>query len=130
MFRTILLLAAAVSPLAAPLLAHAQPPAPIAADSKAGQRAMGDPDVVTVRNVTRAEIVHGLPLVDDDGMSVGMVERLAGNDVIVSDGTAEYRVPITQIYAFNRDGAEQFASRTPKTKMTPEPAAPQAAKGN
>lgn len=120
--RTLLLLSAlALAPAltAAPALAEAQ--APVSAESKAGKRALLDENAVTVRNVSRAELVYGLPLVDDDGIAIGTVERLAGNEVIVSDGTAEYRVPFTQVYAFSKDGADHYASRTPKSRLTPEP---------
>ncbi|MEE4455007.1 hypothetical protein [Novosphingobium resinovorum] len=123
--RTMLLLTAsafcALSFIAAPAIAGA--PAPVDAESKAGKRALLDEKVVTVRNVSRAELVNGLPLVDDDGVAIGTVQRLAGNEVIVSDGTAEYRVPFTQVYAFSKDGADHYASRTPKKRLTPEPIA-------
>ncbi|WP_146037302.1 hypothetical protein [Novosphingobium guangzhouense] len=102
--------------------ALAQTPKPVAADSNAGKKALLSDDVVTVRNLSRAEVVFGLPLVDDDGMAIGTVQRLAGNDVIVSDGTAQYRLPFTQLYAFSKDGADRFASRIPKAKLRPEPA--------
>ncbi|MFT4057791.1 MAG: hypothetical protein QM681_25045 [Novosphingobium sp.] len=119
--RTLLLSALALAPAltAVPALAEAQ--APVSAESKAGKRALLDENAVTVRNVSRAELVHGLPLVDDDGIAIGTVERLAGNEVVVSDGTAEYRVPFTQVYAFSKDGADHYASRTPKSRLKPEP---------
>lgn len=120
MHNTLILLTAAAVSLAAPALAQQ----PVRADTKAGERALLDENVVTVRNVTRAELVHGLPIIDDDGEPIGNVERLAGNDVIVSDGTAEFRVPFTQIYAFSKDGADRYASRTPKKKLSRESSAP------
>lgn len=120
MHRSLIVLTTAALGVAAPALAQ-KPAAPVAADSKAGKRALLDENVVTVRNVSRAEIVHGLPLVDDDGVAIGAVERLAGNDVIVSDGTAEYRIPFTRVYAFSKDGADHYASRTPKARLKPEP---------
>ncbi len=117
MFAALTTLALATGPLHAPAFAKTPDQKPVSADSKAGKRALLDEDVVTVRNVSRAEIVNGLPLLDDDGRSVGTVQRLAGNDVIVSDGRAEYRVPFTQLYAFSKDGADRYATRTPKRKM-------------
>ncbi|MFC3213708.1 hypothetical protein [Novosphingobium panipatense] len=120
MHTTLILLTAAAIGMAAPALAQQ----PVRADTKAGERALLDENVVTVRNVTRAELVYGLPIMDDEGIAIGNVERVAGNDVIVSDGTAEYRVPFTQIYAFSKDGADHYASRTPKQKLHREPNAP------
>jgi hypothetical protein len=120
MHTTLILLTAAAVGMAAPALAQQ----PVRADTKAGERALLDENVVTVRNVTRAELVYGLPIMDDEGIAIGNVERVAGNDVIVSDGTAEYRVPFTQIYAFSKDGADHYASRTPKQKLHREPNAP------
>ncbi|GLK43728.1 MULTISPECIES: hypothetical protein [Novosphingobium] len=120
--RTMLLLSAlALAPAITASPALAQTPAPVSADSKAGKRALLDENAVTVRNVSREELVHGLPLVDDDGFAIGTVERLAGNEVIVSDGTAEYRVPFTQVYAFSKDGGDHYAIRTPKSRLKPEP---------
>lgn len=118
MTRTIFTLAiAATFGLAAPVVA-AQP-APVAADSAAGQRAMANPDVVTVRNVNRIELTQGLAIVDDDGQPVGTVDRFSGNNVILTDGKAQYLVPFTKIYAYNRDGADYFASRIPRSKLKP-----------
>jgi len=99
---------------AAPLAAQ---DAPVSANSAAGQKAMGNPDVVTVRNVNRIELTQGLAIIDDNGQPVGSVERLDGNDVILSDGKFEYRVPFVKIYAYNRDGADFFASRTPRSAL-------------
>ncbi|WP_232491512.1 hypothetical protein [Novosphingobium kaempferiae] len=121
MSRTILLLTA-LAFSAAPALAKA-PEQPVSADSKAGKKALLDDNVVTVRNVSREEIVYGLSLVDDDGVEIGTVERLAGNEVVVSDGKAEYRIPFTQLYAFAKDGADLYASRTPKARLKPLPLA-------
>lgn len=122
MFRKFTVLTA-IALAGAPAMALAKAPAeqPVSADSKAGKHALLDENVVTVRNVSRAEIVHGLPIVDDDGAPVGDVERLAGNEVIVSDGSFEYRIPFTQVYAFSKDGADRYASRLPKKRLKPEP---------
>lgn len=85
--------------------------APVRAGTPAAAHAMAHPDVVTVRNVTRAELVAGIPIVQEDGKTIGTIAQLAGNDVILTDGASEYRIDITQIYAFSRDGADWFASR-------------------
>lgn len=121
MSRKILLLTA-LALGASPALAKA-PEQPVSADSQAGKKALLDENVVTVRNVSREEIVYGLSLVDDDGVEIGTVERLAGNEVVVSDGKAEYRIPFTQLYAFAKDGADLYASRTPKARLKPLPLA-------
>ncbi|KQM18703.1 hypothetical protein [Novosphingobium sp. Leaf2] len=110
-YTTLLMAAAVTLGGAGSLSAQQTPAAPVSAGSAAGEKALADPDVVTVRNVNRVELTQGLPIVDDNGQPVGTVSRLAGNDVILTDGTAEYRVPFTKIYAFNRDGADYFASR-------------------
>ncbi|MFC0206170.1 hypothetical protein [Novosphingobium soli] len=117
--RTRILLTLATVAFATPAFAQETASAPVAADSTAGKRALLEEDVVTVRNVTRPELVYGIAIVDDDGKPVGTVERLAGNDVIVGDGTSEYRIPFTQIYAFSKDGADHYASRLPKAKLKP-----------
>ncbi len=119
----LLLSALALAPALTVMPALAQPAAPVSADSKAGRRALLDENAVTVRNVSRAELVYGLPLVDDDGIAIGTVERVAGNEVVVSDGRVEYRVPFTQVYAFSKNGADHYASRTPKARLKPEPIA-------
>lgn len=123
--KFVILTAVAALGVAPPALAQ-KSPAPVSADSKAGRHALLDDKTITVRNVTRAELVHGVPLLDDDGESVGIVERLAGNDVIVSDGGAEYRVPFVQIYAFTKNGVDGYASRTPRARMKREPTPPPA----
>ncbi|MGE4304756.1 MAG: hypothetical protein AB7E24_12090 [Novosphingobium sp.] len=83
--------------------------------------AMAHPDVVTVRNITRVELTPGLPIVDDSGILIGTVERRAGNTIVISDGKTRYKVPITQLYAFRRGAADQFASRLPKAVLEPVP---------
>ena len=88
--------------------------------SRYGQR-HGPPDVVTVRNITRVELTPGLPIVDDSGTLIGTVERRAGNTIVISDGKTRYKVPITQLYAFRRGAADQFASRLPKAVLEPIP---------
>lgn len=110
-YTTLVMIAAVALGGAGSVSAQQTQSVPVSAGSAAGEKALADPDVVTVRNVSRVELTQGLPIVDDNGQPVGTVSRLAGNDVILTDGKAEYRVPFTKIYAFNRDGADYFASR-------------------
>jgi hypothetical protein len=122
MNRMILVLAAAAIGAAQPAAAQtiAEQPAPVAEGSPAATKALADPDVITVRNVTRSELVAGLAILEDGGATIGTVARLAGNDVIIADGNAEYRVPMTQIYAYSQEGVDRYASRTPKAGLTAE----------
>lgn len=83
----------------------------------ADNAALNDPNVMTVRNVTRTEMAHGLQIFDAGGKPVGMVERMSGNDVIISSGTREYTVPIIDFYAYNQHGQDYFATRTPKATL-------------
>ncbi|HUD30838.1 MAG TPA: hypothetical protein VMQ93_18380 [Novosphingobium sp.] len=132
MNRTILILAAlAASGVAQPVLAQEQTGAQVAAGTPAAARAMADPDVITVRNVTRVELVPGLPIVEDGGATIGTVARLAGNDVILTtgEGGKEYRLPITQVFAYTQDGVDRFASRTPRSSLKAETGAQVAAQG-
>lgn len=128
MNRTILLMSAVVA-LGAALPAGAQE-TPVAAGTPAAARAMADPDVITVRNVTRTELVAGLPILEDGGATIGTVVRLAGNDVILASDDAEYRLPITQVFAYTQDGVDRFASRTPKSALRADGAAAVAVNGN
>jgi hypothetical protein len=121
MNRTILFLSAMVAVGGAqPALAQ---DTQVAAGTPAAAKAMANPDVMTVRNVTRTELVAGLPILEDGGATIGTVERLAGNDVILADGTAQYRVPITDIFAYTQDGVDRFASRITGAALKADPAA-------
>lgn len=88
-----------------------------AADDPADDAAFNNPNVMTVRNVTRTELAHGLQIFDAGGKPVGTVERLSGNDVIVTSGTREITVPITDFFAYNQHGKDYFATRTPKAVL-------------
>jgi hypothetical protein len=120
MNRAFLLLAAFA---ALPQIAAAQQ-TPVIADTPAAAKAMADPDVITVRNVTRSELTPGLAIVEEGGETLGTVARLAGNDVILSAASkgreVEYRVPITQIFAYQQDGVDRYASRTPRSALRAE----------
>jgi hypothetical protein len=88
-----------------------------AGDDPADDAAFNNPNVMTVRNVTRIELAHGLQTFDAGGKPVGTVERLSGNDVIVASGTREITVPITDFFAYNQHGKDYFATRTPKAVL-------------
>lgn len=93
--------------------------APVAAqDSASG--AMANPDVVTVRNISRVELSPGVTIVDGGGNPIGTVKKVAGNTIIITDGSADYRVPITQLYAYSDGAADRFASRLPKSALAAE----------
>lgn len=128
MNRTILILGAVATFGVAPLAAAQD--TQVAADTPAAAKAMADPDVITVRNVTRTELVPGLAVLEDGGATVGTVARLAGNDVILAAGKVEYRLPITQVFAYTQDGVDRFASRTPRSALRAEPGAAVAVNGN
>ena len=128
MNRTILILGAVATFGVAPLAAAQD--TQVAADTPAAAKAMADPDVITVRNVTRTELVPGLAVLEDGGATIGTVARLAGNDVILAAGKVEYRLPITQVFAYTQDGVDRFASRTPRSALRAEPGAAVAVNGN
>ncbi|EJL21185.1 hypothetical protein [Novosphingobium sp. AP12] len=132
MNRTILLLSA-LAAFGAAQTGLAQD-AQVTAGTPAAAKAMADPDVITVRNVTRTELVPGLPILEDGGATIGTVARLAGNDVILVSGegkrAAEYRLPITQLFAYTQDGVDRFASRTPRSALKAEGSAAVAVNGN
>lgn len=128
MNRTILILGAVATFGVAPLAAAQD--TQVAADTPAAAKAMADPDVITVRNVTRTELVPGLAVLEDGGATIGTVARLAGNDVILAAGKVEYRLPITQVFAYTQDGVDRFASRTPRSALRAEPGAVVAVNGN
>lgn len=96
------------------------PPA-AAQDSVAGVAASASlpPGAVTVRNISHVELSAGVPIVDDSGKTIGTVKKVAGNTIIVTDGAADYLVPITQLYAYNDGTADHFASRLPKSALEP-----------
>jgi len=91
--------------------------------------ALANPDVITVRNVTRAELAMGLPIADSAGQPLGTVVRPSGPDVILRDDDGdEFAVPMAQLYAFNQNGADHYASRLPREQLaagTPAAAIPQ-----
>jgi hypothetical protein len=116
MKRTIFLLGAAAA-LGAGLPAFAAEQAPVMAGTPAGAKALANPYVMTVRNVTRPELTPGLAILEEGGATIGTVSHLAGNDVVVTDGKRDYRVPITQIYAYSQDGVDRFASRMTKLAL-------------
>ncbi len=98
-------------------LAMAGPAMAQEADDAAVEAAMANNDVMTVRNVTRPELARGLQIFDAGGKPVGIVERLAGNDVILADRGREYAVPITEFFAYNQHGKDYFATRTSKAAL-------------
>jgi hypothetical protein len=81
--------------------------------------ALANADTVTVRNISHVELTPGLPVVDDSGTPIGTVKKVAGNTIILTDGKADYDVPITQLYAYSQYGADHFASRLPKSALHP-----------
>lgn len=78
------------------------------------------PSAVTVRNISHVELSAGVPIVDGSGQTIGTVKKVAGNTIIVTDGSADYQVPITQLYAYNDGAADHFASRLPKSALEPD----------
>lgn len=91
-----------------------------AAPQASGADPMANPDVVTVRNISSVELSPGLAIVDDSGKPIGTVKQVAGNTIIVTDGTADYRVPINQLYAWRQGAADHFTSRLPKSALAAE----------
>ncbi|MCJ2188083.1 hypothetical protein [Novosphingobium beihaiensis] len=88
-----------------------------AAALSAAAPAMAGPDVVTVRNISHVELSAGVPIVDERGMPIGTVKKVAGNTIVLTDGTTDYDVPVTELYAYTQDGADRFASRLPKSAL-------------
>lgn len=121
MIRNIVLLGAAFL-IAQPAVAQTAKTgqAPISSSSAAGKRALDNPDVVTVRNVTRAELVAGLIITDPSGNQIGTISQLAVNDVILIQGNTAYRLPITAVYAYMKDGVDHFASRLARASLPTE----------
>jgi len=116
MNRTTLLLAAIAATIGGAAPAWAQE-AQVVAGTPAATRALANPDVITVRNVSRVELVPGLAILEDGGKTIGTVSRLSGNDVILVDGKDELHLPITQVFAYSQDGVDRFASRTPRSAL-------------
>lgn len=119
MFRRFVLFSLGAALGSVPVLA--QDTVPAAPDTSASQvAALAGSDVVTVRNISRIELSPGLVITDDSGKPIGTVKKVAGNTIIVTDGAADYRVPIEQLYAWRQDAADHFASRLPKSALTAE----------
>lgn len=102
--------AVAVMPAAAQSGVIAQTDAEIA-------KAMASPDLKMVRNVSHQELSAGIPIVEGSGKTIGLVEKVAGNTIIVSDGKKTYRIPIEQIYAYTDGETDRFASRMTKKQL-------------
>lgn len=100
--------------VAAPALAQDAAPQP------AAPAALANPDVVTVRNISRMELSPGMQIADDSGRPIGTVKAVTGNTIVISDGSADYRVPITQLYAWRQGAVDHFASRVSKSALTAE----------
>ena len=101
---------AAVTPLSSAVAQDAEPDA-------ATEAALNQSNVMTVRNIDRTELARGTQVYDAAGKMVGTVGHLAGNDVIVTDSGREYKVPITEFFAYNQYGKDYFATRIPKAAL-------------
>jgi hypothetical protein len=86
----------------------------------ATEQALNASNVMTVRNLDRTEIKPGQIIYDAASQRIGTVVHLSGNDVVLTDGTKSYRVPFTQLFAYNQYGKDYFASRVPKAQMQVE----------
>jgi hypothetical protein len=111
MIKLMMLAAGVALGLGAPVMAQDT------TDDAAAEAALNQNNVMTVRNVTRPELARGLQIFDAGGKPVGTVDHLAGNDVILADGSREYVVPITEFFAYNQYGKDYFATRTPKAQL-------------
>lgn len=111
MIKLMMLAAGAALGLAGPAMAQDT------AEDPAVEAALNQNNVMTVRNVTRPELARGLQIFDAGGKRVGTVDRLSGNDVILSDGSRQYSVPITEFFAYNQYGKDYFATRQPKAAL-------------
>lgn len=111
MIRIMLFAACAALATSGPALAQEN------AEDAAVNEAFANPNVMTVRNVTRTEMEHGLQIFDAAGKPIGIVERMAGNDVVLADRGREYNVPITEFYAYNQHGKDYFATRVPRVQL-------------
>lgn len=82
--------------------------------------AVESPKVVTVRNISRMELSPGVVIVDSSGNPIGTVKTVSGNTIVITDGNADYRLPITELYAYSDGAADRFASRLPKAALQKE----------
>lgn len=107
-------------PVLAAVLAAAAPT--VAQDNAASVAASAapPPSAVTVRNISHIELSPGVPIVDNSGNTIGTVKKVAGNTIIITDGSADYRISITQLYAYHDGTADHFASRLPKSALEPD----------
>lgn len=111
MIKLMMLAAGVALGLGAPAMAQ-DPDVDAATEAKLNQN-----NVMTVRNVTRTELARGLQIFDAGGKPVGVVDHLAGNDVVLTSGSREYTVPITQFFAYNQYGKDYFATRASKAAL-------------
>lgn len=93
--------------------------APAMAQDSATAPASASPKVVTVRNISRMELSPGVAIVDGSGNTIGTVKTVAGNTIVITDGSADYSLPITELYAYSDGAADRFASRVPKAALQP-----------
>ncbi|MBT0667883.1 PRC-barrel domain-containing protein [Novosphingobium profundi] len=83
-------------------------------------KAMANPHVQMVRNISHRELTPGTPIVESDGTLIGTVEKVVGATITVGDGNDLYEIPIEQLYAYSNGGGEDhFASRLPKARLEP-----------
>lgn len=99
--------------------AHAQSGVIAQTDAEVA-KAMADPDVKMVRNVSHQELREGVAIVEGSGQTIGTVTKVAGNTIVISDGTETWRVPIEQIYAYSDGEADHFASRLSREQLSAE----------
>lgn len=105
-----------------PIFSQSAPAQPLAVEidgepDGAAEAALNQNNVMTVRNVTRTEIVRGLLIYDAGGKPVGQVEHLAGNDVVVINGSKQYVLSFTDLFAYNQYGKDYFATRETKAAL-------------
>lgn len=111
MIKTIILAASIVIGFATPAMAQ-DSDVDAATEAKLNQN-----NVMTVRNVTRTELARGLQIFDAGGKPVGIVDHLAGNDVVLTSGSREFTVPITEFFVYNQYGKDYFATRASKASL-------------
>jgi hypothetical protein len=111
MNKIILMAATAMLGIAAPVAAQD------ATDNPAVEAALNQNNVMTVRNIARTEMTRGLQIYDAGGKPVGIVDHLSGNDVVLSEGSRAYTVPITAFFAYNQYGKDYFATRQSKAAL-------------
>ncbi len=113
-----------VLPLAAPAAAKAAPPQSdrVARTEAEVAKAMANPHVQFVRNISRRELDIGTPIVEESGKPIGTIDEIVEATVFVADGTKRYAIPLGQIYAYSNGGEDNhFASRLPKSKLKRAP---------